>query len=525
MISVAQWLADSRSRLATGPPGVPSPTFAKLVEIETSTLLEFTAAAPKLSNDFARISLLRDWIRELTGFEILRRRVTISEWHRELSNLRDELASAVRTILAFEPRPDAPLSEIASALDKVAKIVAETERLDGDTRLASLLGSHFNGSKTDSASLGRVLTFVDGIHDSSLPGEYKAALTSFDSPEAFALIKESLAETLRHDRLLLNHLEELSAACAAEVKDFGPRNASSIQRLLEELDLLSAQAERLGTFIRFKNHTHTCREAGVSHLMDILERDAVLPGVLEKILKWQVMQAKAKGLIESHAILKREGQSLNTVRREYAKLDRECILLQRRVVAHKLVKIPIPQGFNAARVRDKTDLALIKSQIGLHRPSVTVRNLLSRAGGAVMAIKPCFMMGPLSVAQFLARGGLEFDLLVMDEASQMQPEDALGAIARARQVVVVGDSKQLPPTSFFSRTGVGSDEDNPEDATSLEESESILEAAASIFHPSRQLKWHYRSQHESLVAFSNHRFYGGSSSCSHLPPEALPTME
>ena len=124
-------------------------------------------------------------------------------------------------------------------------------------------------------------------------------------------------------------------------------------------------------------------------------------------------------------------------------------------------------------------------------------------------MKPCFMMGPLSVAQFLARGRHEFDLLVMDEASQMRPEDALGAIARARQVVVVGDGKQLPPTSFFSRMGIGNEEDNPEDATSLEESESILEAAASIFHPSRQLKWHYRSQHESLVAFSNHRFYGG----------------
>ena len=169
--------------------------------------------APKLSGDFARISQLRDWIRELTGFEILRRRVTISEWRRELSDLREELASAVRTILAAEPRPDAPLSEIVAAIAKAAEIVAEKERLDGDTRLATLLGSHFNGSKTDPASLGRVLAFVDGIHDSSLPNEYKVAFTSFDSAEAFALIKESLAETLRHHQDLLNHLEELSAAC------------------------------------------------------------------------------------------------------------------------------------------------------------------------------------------------------------------------------------------------------------------------------------------------------------------------
>jgi hypothetical protein len=139
LITVAQWLADSKSRLAAGPLMVPSPTFAKLVEIETSTLLALAAVTPELSGDFARISQLRDWIRELTGFEILRRRVTISEWHRELNDLRDELASSVRTILAVEPRPGVPLSEIVAAFAKAAEIVAEKERLDGDTRLATYL--------------------------------------------------------------------------------------------------------------------------------------------------------------------------------------------------------------------------------------------------------------------------------------------------------------------------------------------------------------------------------------------------
>ncbi len=215
-------------------------------------------------------------------------------------------------------------------------------------------------------------------------------------------------------------------------------NAPSIRQLLEQIDGLCAQSETLGTFIRFKNQTHTCREAGLSHLMDILERDAVFLAALEKILKWQVMEAKAYGFIESHGILKKGGQSLDTVRREYARLDRECIQLQRRVVARKLLAIPIPQGINAARVRDKTDLALIKSQIGLHRPSVTVRNLLSRAGDAIIAMKPCFMMGPLSVAQFLARGRYEFDLLVMDEASQMRPRMHLGPLHEHDRLLLLG---------------------------------------------------------------------------------------
>ena len=112
------------------------------------------------------------------------------------------------------------------------------------------------------------------------------------------------------------------------------------------------------------------------------------------------------------------------------------------------------------------------------------------------------MMGPMSVAQYLEPGAFEFDLVVMDEASQVKPQDALGAIARGRQLIVVGDPKQLPPTSFFEKTIDDEDEDN----TAIEESESILDASLPMF-VSRRLRWHYRSQHESLIAFSNYSFY------------------
>src|SRR5690606_14428748 len=96
------------------------------------------------------------------------------------------------------------------------------------------------------------------------------------------------------------------------------------------------------------------------------------------------------------------------------------------------------------------------------RKFVPVRQLVARAGQAMLAMKPCFMMSPLSLAKFLPPGSIEFDVLVIDEASQMRPEDALGGLLRAKQVVVVGDQKQLPPTDFFARSGGG-------DTTSTEE--------------------------------------------------------
>src|SRR5690606_14700268 len=90
-----------------------------------------------------------------------------------------------------------------------------------------------------------------------------------------------------------------------------------------------------------------------------------------------------------------------------------------------------------------------------------IRKVMERCAPVVQAIKPVFMMSPLSVAQFLPPGALEFDMLVIDEASQVQPVDALGAVARARQLVIVGDERQLPPTSFFAKatSGAGTEEE------------------------------------------------------------------
>jgi very-short-patch-repair endonuclease len=96
----------------------------------------------------------------------------------------------------------------------------------------------------------------------------------------------------------------------------------------------------------------------------------------------------------------------------------------------------------------------------------------------------------------------------MDEASQLKPEDAIGALARGAQIVIVGDPKQLPPTSFFQRVSADSEDDEPnDDRTAVEEGESILDVASTLFQPVRRLRWHYRSRHHSLIAFSNNEFY------------------
>ncbi|MCY3546036.1 MAG: DUF3320 domain-containing protein [Gemmatimonadetes bacterium] len=148
-------------------------------------------------------------------------------------------------------------------------------------------------------------------------------------------------------------------------------------------------------------------------------------------------------------------------------------------------------------------LGVLRREFQKKRRHLPVRRLMTEAGRAIQSIKPVFMMSPLSIAKYIPPGSVVFDLVVFDEASQVRPVEALGAIIRGRQAVVVGDSKQLPPTSFFDRMA----DDGEDDASQTADLESILGMFCAQGAPERMLKWHYRSRHESLITVSNHEFY------------------
>jgi very-short-patch-repair endonuclease len=192
---------------------------------------------------------------------------------------------------------------------------------------------------------------------------------------------------------------------------------------------------------------------------------------------------------------------------DFRELDKERLTLSkyRTLVAHHDRFPPRDSGVGAA--------GIVRAEMERKRGHRPVRRLLKDAGSVVQAIKPVFMMSPLSVAQFLAPGAAEFDLLVIDEASQVLPVDALGAIARCKQIVVVGDDKQLPPTRFFNRlTSNVEESDEVEDgdepqAAQAQDIESILGLCSARGLSSSMLRWHYRSRHHSLIAVSNNQFY------------------
>jgi very-short-patch-repair endonuclease len=155
-----------------------------------------------------------------------------------------------------------------------------------------------------------------------------------------------------------------------------------------------------------------------------------------------------------------------------------------------------------------SELGGLRHQLGLQRPTKAIRSLIGDMPTTFGKLAPCVLMSPLSVAQYLPAGQAQFDLVIFDEASQISTWDAIGAIARGRQAIIVGDPKQLPPTNFFGRS-----EDASDDMPGVEEFEkdmpSILDEVSAAGIPTHRLNWHYRSRDEALIAFSNHFYYDG----------------
>jgi very-short-patch-repair endonuclease len=192
---------------------------------------------------------------------------------------------------------------------------------------------------------------------------------------------------------------------------------------------------------------------------------------------------------------------------QFQQLDKEVTDTTRQELLARLQNIK-NRAFVQADERLRTYL---QTQIRKSRQGESIRSMFKKASELILYLKPCLMMSPLSVAEFIDPTKTQFDLVIFDEASQVRPSEALAAIIRAKQAIVVGDSKQLPPTNFFSKQIEAPElEQSAEDEESIIDNkieESILDQCYKAGFKSCMLKWHYRSKHESLIAFSNKKFY------------------
>ena len=263
--------------------------------------------------------------------------------------------------------------------------------------------------------------------------------------------------------------------------------------------------ERFNEWPPAKEHLDGLRETAGHAFYRRVYDGKIPPSELHGRLHLAICEQIWNRMCETDAQLARlDGRMLDTLVKHFRELDESRICVAASQVAR--------HHFDHRPTGSAGEMAVIRAEINKIRKLLPVRKLLDLAGNAIQVLKPAFLMSPLSVAQYLAPGHLKFDLLLIDEASQIRPEDALGAVARAGQIVVVGDPKQLPPTNFFSR--LVSDGDGDPEAESANDGtpaigsmESILSLCDATLSDRTMLRWHYRSHHPALIAVSNHSFY------------------
>ena len=314
-----------------------------------------------------------------------------------------------------------------------------------------------------------------------------------------------------------------------------PRVPSSMHKARERVAQLTENFEAFSKFVELQDP----RGSAHGELGQTLERLAAHPSVVASLprireIERRFQEAGVEGVIErvgssippeltvravEHAWLRRvlddlefddrrlsafdsEGHSRH--RDEFAEADRHHLESTPQRV-HRLTAEAIISTMNFHR----EETALVKKEAAKKRRHLSVRQLFAQAPHVLTALRPCWTMSPVLAAEMIPLNRQLFDVVIFDEASQIPPAEAIGSLARASQAVVAGDSRQLPPTSFFGRDSVG-DEDDDDDVVALTaDIESLLDASAALLRD-KMLQWHYRSRDDRLIAFSNSYIYGGS---------------
>ncbi|EJL37362.1 Protein of unknown function (DUF3320) [Caulobacter sp. AP07] len=393
-------------------------------------------------------------------------------------------------------------SDRIGLIDKMLAAQAAKTKFEQAAPAGRAFGATWKAERSDWTVLESIIDWR-GVH-AALPAEVWRRLAETTEPEKLERACAALSARLAELKAALDGLFvelELNLPRAFGVVD---AKAIAIGELAERFSAWNADLEALSGFIAFATVAGKFAEAGCVMLVDAVHDGRLKPDEIVPALDRAYSEVLRLALFAAWPELRGfDGDTHNNAVSLFRQLDRARIeLAQEQIVAaHAEGR---PRG--AAGIGP---LGVLNAEMARKRGHLPIRVLLERAGPAVQQLKPVFMMSPLSVAQFLKPGGLTFDILVMDEASQIEPVDALGSVARASQLVVVGDERQLPPTAFFKKLTGEEDPEETADGVTIQakDAESILELCLAKGVPHRMLSWHYRSKHQSLIAVSNREFY------------------
>lgn len=408
-----------------------------------------------------------------------------------------------------------PAALCAEDLQAALRVRALERSLLARAAVAQALGGHWRASLADWAQVAAFAKWVDEVRRLLVQLQPGALAPSPEALVALATQLDGLAEgadalprviaaaQTAHDEWLaargavqqLLQLDDDEAFGAAAAPGFC---AAVVARTSRWRDAGPA----LRDFCAYRSAADAAAATGVAPLVAAHARGEVATGQLVASARATFLDAWLDRVHAAEPALARfRGADHERTIARFAQLDQQAIRLSAEVVRARLAsRVPQLRDTQVA----SSELGVLERELKKQRKHKPVRKLFAEIPGLLSRLAPCMLMSPLSVAQYLGRASTRFDLVVFDEASQIPMWDAVGAIGRGDALVVVGDSRQLPPTTFFQRQAQG-DEPAPDELP--EDLESVLDECSAAGLPRLHLDWHYRSRHESLIAFSNHHYY------------------
>jgi very-short-patch-repair endonuclease/DNA polymerase III delta prime subunit len=425
---------------------------------------------------------------------------SLFRWFRR--EYRDSIASLRRLLKVELPKT---LAERLRLVDSMIEAQEGSRSLDQDPILSQLgrdaFGEEWKGSKSAWDSLAEILKWESECREARFPWDHREILSRLERPD---ILKTPLGTVSGRLKASSGQLQEIARTLALDWLDsFGVDSpyAVPIADLVERLRGWQRHPESLSKWIGYGTRRRRLEAAGLGGIISEIHEGRIAATVAVDQFQVAYYQTLIRAVFRSKPELAEfDGRSHEQWIEEFRSLDCRRIEMARGEVATAHYDA-IP------RLATGGEMAVLRREFEKKRRHKPIRQLVKEAGTAILAIKPVFMMSPISVAQFLEPGSVSFDLLLIDEASQVSPVDALGAMARAGQVVVVGDDKQLPPTRFFSKMLDEDDVQTDDDDLNPGDLESILGLCIAQGMAQRMLRWHYRSRHHSLIAVSNREFY------------------
>lgn len=431
--------------------------------------------------------------------------LSINELYSELSVVQGGLSVLLSQIKAFDavmkvPEHTGEYIELATSIIEISKRKADIEKF-GPT-YKKLFGSQYKGLETDWESIlsdvEQVESFFAKHPEESLDQKLIASMADNHDRRlqvfaAYEKIQDALEVCAKKVNWFLNLFNDEEKADNWNLEYISKRYTGCVGAYME-----------LDKWLDFVETKSACEQLGLGDFTRIItEQNNTVPDVTDAFVYGFYKQWVWFALHQKKKVNSFRKRVQNDRLQKFAQLDKE----QLEFAKPRIRKSVINKYPNLNRVMGaKDELFVLKHEMQKKSRIMPLRMLFGKIPNLLLTLKPCLMMSPLSVAYFLDAEKIHFDMIIFDEASQIFPQDAIGAIARGSQVIITGDTNQLPPTNFFNATGSNITDGFNDEYTDEEVFESILEEASSVL-PNRTLSWHYRSKHEHLIAFSNQEIY------------------